>query len=60
MNTVLMIQESKNRWRIESEKGIVLQSDIRLGTVFEAEDYIKAYISSFLNWTYIMKPLGTI
>lgn len=56
---IKMIQESTNRWRIESDTGIVLTDDIILGKL-EAEDYMKRYISSYSTWTYEIIPMGGI
>jgi hypothetical protein len=51
MTVVTMKRISKNRWRIESSSGNVLLDDIILGTVAEAEEYVKAYVSTW-GWEY--------
>lgn len=52
MSTVKMIQHSKHKWCIKTDKGVVLQDEIVISSPFEAELYIKNYISSFQGWTY--------
>lgn len=49
---ILMIQEESCRWRLETEKGTVLQDNIMLGLRAEAEDYVKRYVSTYPLWTY--------
>lgn len=55
---VLMIQTEPCTWRIESEAGIILKDDIKVSIIYEAEDYVKRYVSSFTDWTYELIPLG--
>lgn len=52
-----MIQVSKCRWRIETKSGILLTDDIMIGLPAEAEDYVRKYITSYLNWGYELKLL---
>lgn len=49
-----MKQMTRNRWRIESWQGKILLDDIILTTAYDAEMFIKAYISSFPSWGYIL------
>jgi hypothetical protein len=56
-SVVKMIQMSQYGWKIVSQKGNVLQEGIYFANLSKAEEYIKAYISSYLNWTYEMVPL---
>jgi hypothetical protein len=55
--TVKMIQVFKCNWKIENLKGDTLKDNITVGTLYEAEQYVKAYVSSFMNWNYEMVPL---
>jgi hypothetical protein len=57
MATVQMIQISKSEWKIVTYKGKVLQFDIHLHNLDAAEQYIKNYVSSFVDWTYEVVPL---
>lgn len=53
-----MIQSEPCNWYITNDKGTIIQDDIKVGLLLEAEDYIKRYISSFNAWTYELIPLG--
>jgi hypothetical protein len=53
-----MIQTEPCTWKIMTEKGIILKDDIKVSMIYEAEDYVKRYISSFNSWTYELIPLG--
>jgi hypothetical protein len=57
MLKVYFVQKTDYAWQIESESGKIVQKDITCASVFKAEEYIKAYISSFINWTYELKLL---
>lgn len=52
-----MIQETRYRWRIESEKGYVLQNNLTFPNLDQADNYANAYTSSFNNWVYQLVPL---
>lgn len=52
-----MVQRSRSRWEIVSAKGFVMQANIAVSSRLEAEEYVKRYVSSFLNWDYIVSPL---
>lgn len=56
MNKLNMIQTSKHKWRIETESGTVMQEDINIFSEYEAEEYIKRYVSSFQSFSYDLKP----
>ena len=58
MINLMMIQISKNRWKIETNGGIVLIDDIYVANKYEATEYAKAYISSQQGWDFELKPLG--
>ncbi len=49
---VIMRQLTSSLWQIENAKGIVLQYDIVAHGLYEAENYVKRWISSFPNWDY--------
>ncbi len=56
MITIIMRQLSKNRWQIESETGKVLVEEILLPNRFYAEEYVKAYASTW-GWQYRLEEV---
>lgn len=58
--TVYMVQFMPTLWRIESKDGRVLQDDIRIYSLRDAEKYIANWITSFSCWKYELKPLEVI
>ena len=53
-----MVQTTQNLWRIESEKGVILQDDIRnIRSEYDANRYVQNYISSFVGWIATVVPL---
>jgi hypothetical protein len=56
MVKVLMVQCFPNRWKITTEDGKVLAEDITV-PAFKAEEYVRAWVSSFHCWTYEVIPL---
>lgn len=55
--TVLMIEVLPNLWRIESDKGFILQDEIYCYGLHKAAEYVKNYVSSFSCWQYELKPM---
>lgn len=55
--TVRMVQDMPAKWHIVSNSGIILQRGITVGTIHDAEQYVRAYVSSFNDWTYEVVPL---
>jgi hypothetical protein len=53
---VKLIEISDNRWELFGPKGNTLAEGMRLNTQYEAESWVKAYISSFNDWTYEILP----
>jgi len=51
-----MRQISQYGWEIVSESGNILQT-VALHNVYAANEYIKNYVSSFVNWSYELKTL---
>lgn len=51
-----MIETSKNRWELQGPKGNTISENIPVNSKTEAEEWIKAYISSFTGWEYAMLP----
>lgn len=49
---VRMIETGNNRWDLIGPKGNPIASDVLVYSQVEAEEWVKAYISSFLGWTY--------
>lgn len=58
MRTVRMVQCTPHLWRIENMQGKAIQEGITAHSVYEAEEFVKKFISSFRNWTYIIVKLG--
>lgn len=54
---IIMRQLSRYGWQLVSPKGYVLQTDLYFNTLDKAEEYVKNYISSFLNWSYEIEQL---
>lgn len=52
MCIIKMVQQTPHIWRIETPNGTILQSNVISHSAYEAEEYIKRYISSFPNWDY--------
>jgi hypothetical protein len=55
MKKMIIKRISTACWIIENEKGTMLQENITLSTTYEAEEYIKNYVSSYLNVGYEVK-----
>ena len=55
MTVLIMRQTAKNRWRIEFND-VVLVDDIILPNKFYAEEYVKAYVSTWA-WEYRLESL---
>lgn len=49
---VRMIETGNNRWDLIGPKGNSIASHVLVYSQVEAEEWVKAYISSFLGWTY--------
>lgn len=58
MTTIYMIQVAPQRWQLESQSGAILKDDLLMNSQFDAEKYVREYISSFPAWIYKMKPLA--
>ncbi len=54
---ILMIQTSNHRWQIRTPKGILIVDDIHVNSAYEAEEYVKRYVSSYNDWTYEVQPI---
>jgi hypothetical protein len=57
LRIVIMEQVAPCRWQIVNKQGYKLMEDIMIGIYDQAEDFVKAYISSYGDVSYIMKPL---
>jgi hypothetical protein len=55
---VKMIQRTPHNWRIESASGHIMQDNITAHSQYEAEEYVKRYISSFQGWSYEIVTIG--
>lgn len=54
---VLMRQTGKYTWEIVSDKGVKLQENISLGSLYQAHEYINRWVSSYHGWDYEVVPL---
>jgi hypothetical protein len=54
---VLMVQVNKFKWRIESPMGFIITDDIIVENKILAEDFVRAWASSFVGWNYKVIPL---
>ncbi len=50
--TLIIKRVTQNRWVIVNQKGDILKGDLTLASPYEAEQYIKSYVSSFINVNY--------
>lgn len=58
MPSVRIIEIYKGKWEIvTSEKGVVLKTDIFLANAEVAQEYVRAYCSSWRDWTFEVVPL---
>lgn len=53
-----IVEIFKGRWQVENSIGTVLVHDLPLGTAYAATDYIRNYVSSFMNYNYEVIPLN--
>ena len=51
---VKMTMVSPNIWDLIGPKNNVIVGDLRLYSQYEAEEWVKAYISSFFGWSYVI------
>jgi hypothetical protein len=56
MSTVKITQVSQYGWKVETENDTVLVPLVYLNK-HEVENFVRNYISSFANWTYVIIPL---
>lgn len=54
-----MVQMMPVDWQIVSQSGAIVVKNIKIATLWEAEDYVRRYISSYHGVTYRMIPLKT-
>ena len=47
----------QHRWKLESDKGVLLKDDIFVQSPAQAREYGNAYISSFQGWCLEVVPL---
>lgn len=55
--TLRMVQVNKYSWVIESQEGHLMEGGIMLHSEKDALEYIKNYVSSFINWDYELVPM---
>ncbi len=53
---VYLVQLNKYRWRLESNKGVIIMDDISAHSSYDAEKWVRGYVSSFACWEYRIKP----
>lgn len=49
---LIMVQSFDNRWQVKNSKGHIIADNIIIRAPYTAEEYIKNYVSSFINWNY--------
>ncbi len=49
-----MVQINKYRWKLVAPKGHILVEDLSLGSPYLAEEWVKAYISSWTTYSYVI------
>lgn len=54
---VKMIQTSRQLWKMVSSKGCVIKEDVMVYSEYEANEYVRKYISSFSGWSYVVLPI---
>lgn len=57
LHVVRMVQVAPNRWNLVSSKGSIISEDVPLGSIRDAENWVKNYITSFIGWSYEIIPL---
>jgi len=57
MIIINIVQVSKNRWKLETQDQVLILDDIMLYSIREAEDYAKAYISTWASWDFNVIPM---
>ncbi len=55
---VKMTEVGRNRWDLIGPKKNVIVGDLLLYSKTEAEEWVKAYISSYSGWTYEIIKYG--
>lgn len=58
MTKVKLIQMSKYRWELFSPEDKLITANL-FNSQYEAEQWVKNYISSFNGWSYILLPKGS-
>lgn len=57
MTIVKMVQVTPHTWQIVSQKGNVIQNEIIAHSLYEADQFIRKWVTSFLHLDYILVPL---
>lgn len=52
-----IVQNSQVNWHVQSPNGTILQKDITIASHYDAERFIKNYVSSFTNWGWEVVPM---
>lgn len=55
---IILEQEASNFWVIKGPKGNPLSGRMVFCHKFEAEEFAKAFVSSFVGWNYKVKELN--
>lgn len=53
---VKLVQTSRYHWHLESPKGTIMVDNLSFDSIWKAEDWVKAYVSSYNDWSYVIKP----
>lgn len=54
-HVVILQQNSRYGWQLVAPKGHILVDDLSFTDLYRAELWVKAYISSFPCWDYVIK-----
>lgn len=54
---VQMVQVGRYRWNLFAPKGHILVEDMNFADGYRAEQWVKSYVSSWNDWSYVIKPL---
>lgn len=52
---IIMSQRHTGNWDVLSPKGHVMTSNVHIPKPYTPDSYAKNYISSFTNWSYVVK-----
>lgn len=54
---VVLRQLTKYRWELANEKGNIMVQDLLFANAYRAELWVKAYVSTWNDWTYKLEEI---